>query len=298
MRRPRTGFGTAALVAAILAAWFATRPAEAREFRAAASDDARLTEGASSSLGGSDGTASGFHVARSDCRRWRAVAANLGETYAGHLLRQTVVRRQCKSLEPDRGDEIWDWPWTSLNEGRVLPPRLHAAHGDWEIRCGDVGGRRRCALLNRSLVPHEGKPGPGDRAIVTHFVIDMIAGREILLWRLFVPAAPTMASAASMASGPTRDAAGTRGEVHYRLGGPEYTETFPACTAAGCLMEARLRHAGDVATRLWEGKTIEVRIAPASGEALVLTLPAAGFRPGFKDLVRLRREEAHPGGKE
>lgn len=289
-------------IAAMLATWLATGLAEAREFRFPAADALRLAPGKFSNRTVNDGTASDLHVARSDCRRWRAAAATLGETYAGHRLRQTVVRRQCRSLEADRGEEAWEWPWTSLDEGRrVLPPRLHTVYGDWEIRCGSAGGRRRCALLNRSPVPPDDALDAGDQAVVTHFVIDMIAGRETLLWRLFVPSAAVLDTAASAHAGvdATLKSVGRgRGGVRYRLEDAERTELFPACAAAGCLMEVSLRHAGDVATRLWEGRSIDVRISLTTGAVADLTLPAAGFRAGLKELVRLRRDEIRPVGSD
>jgi invasion protein IalB len=288
-------------LAAILGMWLATGLAEAREFRFPAADGLRLAPGKFSNRVVNDGTTSDLHAARNDCRRWRAAAASLGETYAGHLLRQTVVRRQCRSLDADRGEEAWEWPWTSLDEGRVLPPRLHTTYGEWEIRCGSAGGRRRCALLNSSPVSPDDALDPGDQAVVTHFVIDMIAGRETLLWRLFVPAAPVVNTAASAHAGvdaKQKSVARGKGEVRYRLEESERIELFPACAAAGCLMEASLRHAGDVATRLWEGRSIDVRISLTSGAIADLTLPAVGFRAGLKELVRLRRDESRPAGSD
>jgi hypothetical protein len=301
MRRAWAGFRPAVLMAAMVATGFGSDLAGAREFRLPVSDGLPLLPGASLSLVVSSNPASGLHVARSECRRWSAAAATLGETYAGHLLRQTVVRRRCRYLEADGADEAWDWPWTSLREGRVLPPRLHAAQGEWEIRCGHAGGRRRCALLNRSHAPlHEGLD-PKDHGIITHFVVDTVGGREALLWRLFVPTPPAVTAVASTqieADATPRTAGPGGGEVRYRLEDAERAELFPACAAAGCLMEAGLRRAGDVATRLWEGRSIDVRISLATGAALTLTLPAAGFRAGLKELVRLRREESRPGVKD
>ncbi len=299
MRGARTGLRLAVFIAAILVMRLGTGPAEAREFRFPAAGAPRLAPGPPAGLGIGDGSISGLHVARSDCRRWRAAAATLGESYAGHLLRETVVQRQCRSLDADRGDEAWEWPWASLQEGRVLPPRLHTAQGEWEIRCGSAGGRRRCALLNRSPVPPADTLEPGQDAIITHFVIDMIAGRETVLWRLFVPAAPfvTTAAAAPIDVGTTFGGVGQgKGEVRYRLEDAERAEFFPACTPAGCLMEAGPRHAGDVATRLWEGRSIDVRISLTTGLAVALTLPAVGFRAGLKELVRLRRDETRSAG--
>jgi hypothetical protein len=288
----------AVVVAVVMAMGLAAGIAEAREFRFSATGGPRLLPEGPHSLGLGDGAAAGLRSARSDCRRWRAAAASLGETYAGHRLRQTVVRRQCRSLDSDLGEEAWDWPWASLHEGRVLPPKLHVAQGDWEIRCGSVGGRRRCALLNRSHGPSGDVNHPGAQAIVTHFVIDRIAGRETLLWRLFVPAVPAaQASLAQHDLAPTLEAAvRARGEVRYRLEDVERAELFPVCAAAGCLMEASVHHAGEVATRLWDGRSIDIRISLATDVPMILTLPAIGFRVGFKELVRLRRDEINPDG--
>ena len=301
MRWAWSGVQPAVLMAATVAAWLATGSAGAREFRLPDPGQMHLVPGASSSLVADSSPASGLQLARSECRRWRAAAASLGETYAGHLLRQTVVRRQCRSLEADRGEEPWDWPWASLHEGRVLPPRLHAAQEAWEIRCGHAGGRRRCALLNHGQAPLHDGLNPRDHGIVTHFVVDMVGGREALLWRLFVPApaaVPTV-PATQIDAGVARSSVGrSRGEVRYRLEDGEHAELFPACAVAGCLMEASVRGAGDVATRLWEGRSIEVRISLGTGGPMTLTLPAAGFRAGLKELVRLRREESRPGVKE
>lgn len=226
----------------------------------------------------------------SNCKRWWAAASRLGETYAGHLLRQTVIRRECRFLEADRAEETWDWPWASLSGGRVLPPRLHAALGEWEIRCGAAGTRRRCALLHKSPMGADQVLDLPDQAIVTHFVIDAVGGRESLLWRMFVPqASDTLAPAP-----PKRH---SNGAVRYRLDEAERTEPFPACTATGCLMEANIRHAADVATRLWDGQPLHLHIRLRSDPPLDLTLPAAGFRAGLKELVRLRREEARAAGR-
>jgi invasion protein IalB len=236
---------------------------------------------------------------RSQCGRWRAAASRLGETYAGHLLRETVIRRECRFHEADRVEETWDWPWASLSGGRVVPPRLHADLGAWEIRCGSAGTRRRCALLHRSPILADQEMDEAEPAIVTHFVIDSVGGRESLLWRMFVPAevsspGPPPAGAGRSGASSKRPSHGT---VRYRLSDAERTEPFPVCTRSACLMEANIHHAGDVATRLWDGQPVNLHIRLRSEAPLDVTLPAAGFRAGLKELVRLRREEARASGK-
>jgi invasion protein IalB len=238
---------------------------------------------------------------RSQCSRWRAVASRLGETYAGHLLRQTVVRRQCRFLEADRVEETWEWPWKSLDDGKILPPRRYAVFADWDIHCAVVGVRRRCALIHRAPLPDEEAPAPRTPAVITHFVIDMVAGRESLLWRVFVPQAPAVVALVSSQAqsdhpGTVRPAQGL-GSIGYRLDGADRNERFAACAPAGCLMEAGVRNSGDVATRLWDGRDLKIHIRLGAAEELQVVLPAHGYRAALKELVRLRREERRPSGR-
>jgi invasion protein IalB len=228
----------------------------------------------------------------SQCSRWRAAASRLGETYAGHVLRQTVIPRECRFLDADRADETWDWPRASLSGGRVVPPRLHATFGAWEIRCGSAGARRRCALLHRDPIALDHELDAANPAIVTHFVIDVVGGRESLLWRMFVPIEAAAADSRAATRAATRSSV-----VRYRLHAAERSEPFPACTESACLMEANIRHAGEVATHLWDGKPLDLHIWLHSDRAVDVTLPAAGFRAGLKELVRLRREEVRAAGK-
>lgn len=231
------------------------------------------------------------------CRKWRRMADRLGETYAGHALRTSVLREVCGMLEPERASEAWDWPWSGLARGRIVPPRHVRTHGAWELRCGTAGQRRRCAILAALGGPGvrtaEGEPARP----VAHFVIDTVAGRETLLWRLFVPA--ERGTAVSELGG-ARDAptasdasfsAGRRGSVRYKVGEREHAESFPLCVQAGCLMEASVARGGTVATLLWEGRPLDLVVEPESGRRLELQLPAAGFRAAFAELLRLRREE-------
>jgi invasion protein IalB len=238
------------------------------------------------------------------CLRWRAVARRLGETYAGHLLRRTVVRRECGPLEIERVEDIWDWPWVSLTGGQLLPPRRHAAMGDWEVYCARVGSRRRCALINRSSALSHDDLDQSETSIVTHFVIDTIAGRESMLWRVFVPLAPAAVAIASSRdhADPGDHAAGVRlrartARLVYRPDGVERSERFTVCSASGCLMEANVRHSGQVATRLSDGRPLEAHIVLGPGHVLDVTLPARGFHAGLSELVRLRREERRFGVK-
>jgi invasion protein IalB len=239
------------------------------------------------------------------CRRWRAMADQLGETYAGYALRTTVIRRNCDGpVGSRREDAVWDWPWAVLAAGRAAPPRFHRAFGAWHVRCGVERWRHRCAAM--AVVPSAqlgGDPsGPKSRSLVTHFVIDMVAGRESVLWRVFVPAAsgseaavPAPAAGTRLAGVPVaRD--GNRW-LRYRLNGKAVTQRFVACAQAGCIMESDLVKASDAATVLWDGAAIDVEIAPAEGESFGATIPGGGFREALRELIRLRREEHRSAGR-
>lgn len=253
-----------------------------------------------------EATAAQAGGSQDQCRKWRAMAAHLGETYAGHTLRHSVIKRTCGEFTTT-SDESWDWPWAGLAQNRLLPPRLHRALGAWEIRCGTAGSRRRCALINVAPLPPDDAVDPGDPMVVTHFVIDMVGGRESMLWRMFVPneaagetyeLAPTAAGNAvkvgqdaprqRVAALPARS--DTR-VIRYSVGISEYTERFAACGPSGCIMEAHLGHAGEVATRLWDGSPVSLEVMLSSGRTVTVALPAKGFRAGLGELVRLRREE-------
>ncbi len=238
-------------------------------------------------------------VAR-QCRRWRALAAQLGETYAGHRLRSTVLERLCADQE-DTSADVWAWPWSDLERGATLPPRFHRTFGAWDIRCDTASGRRRCALIHRAPVPPDELLVDGDPQIMVHFVIDMVAGRETVLWRMFVPTPLAPGAAATpppvmpaLLPGEPQGAGQSptpRGEVRYRIGASDHAERFPACVAAGCFMEAHVTRSGAVVSRLWDGRPIELTVARAGGEPLMLRLPARGFRAAFSELMRLRRDE-------
>lgn len=240
------------------------------------------------------------------CRKWRAVADSLGETFAGHTLRKTLVRRHCDMFGPEEAPAArWDWPWNGLERGRLVPPRLHRSFGAWAIRCGTGSARRRCALVHEATaVASDGAglaPSPS-AAIVTHFVIDRVAGREVLLWRLFVPRPPSEAAAVAgigrvVPAGPTQPAmAETPGEVRFKLGPTRPWERFPVCVAAGCLMEVRAERAGEAATHLADGQILGLELRQAGGPSTPVALPTRGFAPALAELIRLRRNERRPEG--
>ena len=227
----------------------------------------------------------------SQCRKWQSMAIQLGETFAGYTLRHTVLQRVCGDLGDGRIEESWDWPWAGFASGRMAPPRMLRTIEAWDIRCGRAGARQRCAML------HEEPAASATPAIVTHFVIDLVAGRESVLWRVFVATdggdvRPNASQAGQPEMLPAR--ASTR-TIRYRLGETEYAERFSKCVAAGCIMEANLVRAGQVATRLWDGNDVMLAITPASGDVVELSLPARGFRAAFAELVRQRRDEFHAG---
>lgn len=227
------------------------------------------------------------------CRRWRILAAQLGETYAGHRLRETVLERQCGFHEDTAARTAWSWPWSSLEGSDPLPPRLHRMYRAWEIRCTPAGERRRCAALTRIDQPD------GQSEIVAHIVIDVVAGRESVLWRLFVPnhgerAQPAVARGTVPG---TTDRRLALGEVRYRLGASEVVDGFPACGAHGCLMEADLRRGAAVVSRLWDGRALDLDVRLAGAAPIQVTIPADGFRAAFGELLRLRREDIRGQGR-
>jgi hypothetical protein len=298
MKRRASGGRLGILAAAVLAVGASMAgPGSAREVQPAPTELANpaASEGLDSDAG--NDLAAQRKLARSQCRRWRSAASHLGETYAGHRLRRTAVSRHCPFLDATRVDESWDWPWSSLGDGRVLPPRLHATFGDWEIRCGTARARRRCALLQRGPAPWDETHGSEQPSIVTHFVIDMVGRREIVLWRIYVPVAPPATASLQQSTDLTAGIAGRHGSgrIRYELDGVEHTEAFPACAPTACLMEANVWRAGAVVTRLSDGQPLDLQVDLGTQPPIRMTLPAAGFRSGLRELIRLRREEMRAG---
>jgi invasion protein IalB len=218
---------------------------------------------------------------RSTCDRLKTLVGKLGETYAGHRMRQTWTARICAMTHHAFDDGIWTWPWgaglsASLtdetnSQAREMPPRLLRTIGAWDIRCGRVGTRQRCAIVRTEMLQPGDAPTAG--RIVTHFVIDAVAGREVVLWRVFVERASSDGDA-----------------ITVPLPGRIARENFDQCSSSGCIMESDVAVSAVVATRLWNGEPSEFRIGTAP-EAATVVLPAHGFREALGELTRLRRED-------
>ncbi len=222
---------------------------------------------------------------RSTCERLETLVGKLGETYAGHRLRETWretwAARVCAMTHRAFDDGIWSWPWgrsghallpNDANAGvRALPPLLLQTFGAWDVRCGRVGTRQRCALVRIEMLrmPDDSN---GVR-VISHFVIDAVAGREITLWRVHVERANSDV-----------------GVIVVRLPQRALREPFDQCGTGGCIMEAEINNSAAIATRLWSGEPVEVAVGGLEDSSVVV-LPAKGFREGFNELVRLRRED-------
>lgn len=233
--------------------------------------------------------------ANGQCRRWRAMAQSLGESYAGYALRTSVVRRVCDGPLSERVDDAWDWPWAGLVHGRLVPPRLHQTFGPWQIRCGAAGTRQRCAAVHVAPLSGGLAAATDGRTVVTHFVIDMVAGRESVLWRMFVPSLAAEADTANdrpgaRLAGPVPMREDPR-VIRYALGEETFRERYAACAPKGCIMEAALARGSRVATRLWDGASVELEVSLSADQTVLATLPERGFRAALRELVRLRQEE-------
>lgn len=204
-------------------------------------------------------------IAERPCAQWHRLVSRLGETFAGYRLRQSITAGVCEMAS--RGPRHWSWPWSVDDPAAELPPRIAARHADWEIRCSDGPGPGRCAAVL--------DPGAGRDRWHTHFVVDTVAGRDTVLWRLFIhnrgsPSQP-------MASG-----------QRLRFGHRVMAAT--ACTPAGCFIEMPVTHSEAAALRLAAGEALQVSVQTAGGEQS-FTLSAPGFRLALDRLL-------HPGGTE
>lgn len=225
------------------------------------------------------GPGEAIRAGASGCARWRSLAARLGETHAGHKLRHFLASRPCGLAEDRAIDAVWSWPWRSGDMRADLPPHHHGKYGAWEIRCGDAGERRRCALLLETGVSAGIDPEARPLKVVSHMVIGSVAGRESILWRVHVARSPDLAAAG--------------GGIAVDLPGRNLLETFDACGNLGCMAEAEPAIGAEVASALWLGQPITISLGGA-GEREPETgmLLAHGFRAGLKELIRLRRQEA------
>ena len=134
--------------------------------------------------------------------------------------------------------------------------------------------------------------------VIAHVVIDMVAGRETVLWRVFVPQPEHVArdehldvksdvAVPALHVLPARE----RPALRYQAGEQEFTDRFVACTPMGCMMEANIRHGGLVVSGLVDGLPLDLKVPDHAGVERTVRVPSRGFRAGFAELIRLRREE-------
>ena len=248
----------------------------------AASATAKSASGPPASINESRLVAS-HHRASYSCQRWRSIAARLGETYAGHKLRHLVSSTKSCTMLPDNAEEaVWSWPWRSPELQSDLPPELHGRFGAWEIRCGQAGLRRRCTLALQTAMAASLDAETLPLRVVTHLVIDSVAGRESLLWRVHV----------------ARDLGSVEKDsgVVVRWSARELSKTFDACGAYGCLAEAEPVASAEVAAALWSGRAVSISLASGDQQdRIVGLLPTHGFKQGLAELIRLRRSETATG---
>jgi len=260
---------------AIVAALMLASTAHASEHAGGSADSARPNAG--SLLGTpSRSLAVSARLAR-ECQRWHAIARRLGETYAGHRFRTAVVEPNCRHQATSGRAHVWSWPWRDGSIARGLPPLHHTTFGKWEIRCARVGAIQRCALL----AAFDARSITGQRAgpdIVTHFVIDRIAGRESLLWRVLVRT-------------PSRSAPAIK-RVELLTEGKRLVLPFETCGIAGCLMEADLETAGETARELSEGVPVQLELPARHRHRYRVTINGEEFGAALTELIRLRNAEA------
>lgn len=224
-----------------------------------------------------------------DCRKLKALAGQLGETFAGHRLRSTLLDRSCGLHQVEtHSDDVWSWPWRSP-AADDLPPTSAGRFGAWEVRCGNAGRRQRCALVH--VLGADGDPNQGLVRVSTHFIMDALAGRESVVWRVVVAAGTRPERGSASPRGGTGESDAAARAVTFVHGDGEVRVAFAMCRDGACIMEASPRHASDVVGRLADGSPIEIKLTGESGERTSIILPATGFRSGFNALGRLRREE-------
>jgi hypothetical protein len=204
-----------------------------------------------------------------------------------------------------------------MDKGGTMPPRLHKVLGQWRIRCGTGTARRRCALLHQAVptiairesADEEFEP---QSTFSTHFVIDRVGAREVLLWRLSVDRVPnsidagkrrvTGVSAGGVAPpGRSLPQTGSRGKVSLEFdpiaGTGRLTLPFTVCVDAGCILEIHAERAGWIATRLAAGIPVAGNLIVDDGPADRFDLPVEGFKSALSELIRLRRAERQVSGR-
>lgn len=114
------------------------------------------------------------------CSRLQVAAADGGETYSGHMLRERLRYSACSRVKP-RSDVYWEWPWRHGLPQSELPPSLRAKFGAWRLRCTKSGAPTRCALVQTIAPTTEGAP-----SITTHITLTHVRDRLVPVWRLWV----------------------------------------------------------------------------------------------------------------
>lgn len=243
------------------------------------------------SLGDTDHDGFGSELARprsAVCERLVALSDRLGETYAGYRLRTSLLAQNCPLTSGRRIGHVWSWPWQALLATPVvtaaiatapasetddfLPPRVRHESGAWQIRCGRAGPRERCALT---------RGGATGAALHAHFIIDRIAGKSSVVFRLLAPPMPEKTAAARIdlaRQQPLRVA-------------------VAACSPRGCLAEASPAVSARLLDALWDGTPLSVWFEggtePPPTTARARIIAADGFRDAFRHLLQLDRDDRH-----
>jgi hypothetical protein len=153
------------------------------------------------------------------------------------------------------------------------------------------------------VVPGEPPHEPPVDVITTHFVIDHVAGREILLWRLFVPRRTSgqLVSAHGGAAGRTSELTGAAASsaampangltARLRIGPRRQSLRFTVCKAGGCMIEVGGAGAGKIATGLAAGHQLPLELFTGKPGTMRIEIGAEGFAEGLAELIRQRRLE-------
>ncbi len=204
-------------------------------------------------------------AARAQCRRLAAIAERLGGTFAGHRLRNGVMVDVCAGHVdaggPARPPQT-SWPWAQSGSAHTPPGAEVARFGAWRLHCQPALSAPFCVLAAAA----------SPAGLSAHFVIDRVAGRETLLWRIVAD----------------RAAIGDAGGVVLTAQSARRVEAFDICGPAECIMEADTVRAAAVADRLWSGAAVRFDLDSTASPTGVFALPATGFRQGLAALIRQR----------
>lgn len=220
------------------------------------------------------------------CQRLETLAAQLGETFAGFRLRETIITRQCIGAETVRaadagavrtGEATWSWPWANggsrtladdpSDAATSLAPRRVGGHGAWEVRCASNG---RCAIAQDVTLNDRGT----DHRASVHFVMTNLARRDRLLFRIAID----------------RGSDATVTGVRFVSDEAGATRPFDQCVRRQCLVEAALAEGETLASALWRGEAGHLALV-TPGADMALILDAKGFRAALDELMARRGAE-------